>query len=79
VVAGAVGEGNGENQGEYLKGIKELSFKEVTRPSAQLKCLYTSAYSLGNKQEELEATLLLENHSIVDIIKTHQNDSHNWR
>ena len=58
VTSGATREGNGENQGKYLKGIKELSFKEVTRPAAQLKCLYTNACSLGNKQEELEATVL---------------------
>ena len=54
-----MGKGNGENHWKYLKGIKEL-FKEVTRPAAQLRCLYTC--SLGNKQEELEGTVLLENH-----------------
>jgi len=61
---------NGENQGKCLKRIKELSFKEVIRAAAQLKCLYTNAYSLGNKQEELEATVLLENHDIVVVTKT---------
>jgi len=43
--AGTTGEGSGENQGKYLKEIKELSFKEVTRPAAQLKCLYTNTRS----------------------------------
>jgi len=71
----------GEIQGRYLKGIKELSFKEMTRPTPQLKCLYTSAYSLGNKQGELDATPLLENSDIyiVAIIETWWDDSHDWR
>jgi len=29
VTAGATGEGNGEYQQKYLRGIKELSFQEV--------------------------------------------------
>ena len=51
-------EGNRETKGKYFKGIKELSSKKVTRPPAQLKCLLTKAHSLGNKQEEMEATML---------------------
>jgi len=70
VTAEAMGEGNEENQGKYLKGIMKLSFKEVTRPAAQLKCLYTSVHSLGNKEKELEATMLLANHNIVVIPET---------
>ena len=31
VTARATGESSGENQGKYLKGMKELSFKKVTR------------------------------------------------
>lgn len=38
-----------ENQGKHLKGIKELTFKELTKPAAQLKYLYTNASSLGHK------------------------------
>ena len=70
VIAGAIGKGNGENQGKYLKRIKELTFSEVTKTAAPLKCLYTNACSLGNKQEELEATVLLENHDIVAVPET---------
>jgi len=76
VTSGATREGNGENQGKYLKGIKELSFKEVIRPAAQLKCLYTNACSLGNKQDELETTVLLENHDIIVITEIWWNDPH---
>lgn len=60
------------------KGIKELSSKKVTRPAAQLKCLYTNACSLRNKQEELEATVLLENHDAVAVTETWWDDSHDW-
>ena len=78
VTAGTIGEGYGENQGKYLKGIKELSFKEVTRPASQLECLYMNARSLGNKQKELEAAVLLENHDIVAVTETWWDDSHDW-
>lgn len=77
VTAGTIGEGYGENQGKYLKGIKELSFKEVTRPASQLECLYMNARSLGNKQKELEAAVLLENHDIVAVTETWWDDSRN--
>ena len=60
VTAGTRGKSNRENQGKLLNGIEKLAFKEVTRPAAQLKCLHTVC-SLGNKQEQLEATVLLEN------------------
>lgn len=76
--AGATGEGNGKIQGQYLEGTEELSFKEMTRPAAQLKCLFTNACSLGNKQKELEATVLLENHNIVVVTETWWDDSHDW-
>jgi len=78
VTAGAIGERNSENQGKYLKGIKGLSCRKVTRPAAQLKCLYTNAQSLGNKQEELEATVLQENHNTVAATKTWWDGSHDW-
>ena len=35
-------------------GIREGSSEKATRPVAKLKCLHTSACSMGNKQEELE-------------------------
>ena len=50
----------------------------MTRPAAQLKCLYTNACGLGNKQEELEATVLLENYDIVVITETCWDDSLDW-
>lgn len=78
VIAGATEEGNGEIQGKYLDETKELPFKEVTRPAAQMKYLYNNACSLGNKQEDLPAPVLLENHDIVVITETWWDDSHSW-
>lgn len=64
-------EGHRETQGKYLKGvIKELSSKKATRLAAQLKFLYTNTQPLGNKYEELEATVPLENHDAVAVTKT---------
>ncbi|GAB0205446.1 hypothetical protein GRJ2_003010200 [Grus japonensis] len=37
---------------------------------AQLKCIYTNAHSMGNKQEELEAIVQQENYHIVTIMET---------
>ena len=61
-----------------FKGMKELSFKDLTRLAAQLECIYSSAHSLGNKQEMLESAVLLENLSIVAITETWWNDSYDW-
>ncbi|KAK4810636.1 LOW QUALITY PROTEIN: hypothetical protein QYF61_007373 [Mycteria americana] len=46
--------------------------------TAQLKCLYTNARSMGNKQEELEAIVHQENYDMVAITETWWDDSHNW-
>ncbi|GAB0207466.1 mitochondrial enolase superfamily member 1 [Grus japonensis] len=45
---------------------------------AQLKCIYTNVHNMGNKQEELEAIVQLENYDIVAITETWWDDSHNW-
>ncbi|KAK4805287.1 hypothetical protein QYF61_004852 [Mycteria americana] len=49
-----------------------------TRTTAQLKCLYTNAHSMGNKQEELEAIVHQENYDMVAITEMWWDDSHNW-
>lgn len=33
-------------------------------PKAQMKCLYTKACSLANKQEQLETVVYLENYDL---------------
>ena len=45
------------------EGIKAYPTQKV----AQLGCIYTNACSVGNKQEELEATVQSENYDIVAI------------
>ena len=64
---------------QYLKGVQVCSSKKVTRPTAQLKCFYTNARSTGNKQEELEATVLLECYDLVAIPETWWGECHDWR
>ncbi|GAB0182504.1 cAMP-dependent protein kinase inhibitor alpha [Grus japonensis] len=71
-------EANRETLVKYLKGIKVCSSKKVTWPTAQLKCLYTNARSMSNKQEELEATMLLESYDLVAITETWWDESHDW-
>ena len=50
----------------------------ATQKVGQLRCFYTNAYSMGNKQEELEAIVRSENCNIVTSMKTWWNDSHSW-
>jgi len=51
---------------------------EVTRPTAHMKCLYMNTCIMGNKQEELEATMLLESYNLIAITETWWNESHDW-
>ncbi|KAK4828983.1 hypothetical protein QYF61_001639 [Mycteria americana] len=69
---------NKETSMEHLKGNKEYSTRKVTWPTAQMKCHYTNAHSMGNKQEELEATVLLESYDLVAITETWWDESHDW-
>ena len=50
----------------------------ATHKETKLRCLYTSARSMGNKQEELEATVCSESYDIVAITETWWKDSHSW-
>jgi len=68
---------NRETPVKYLQGIRGCSSKKVTWPTAQLKRLYTSACSMGKKQEEWEATVLLESYDLLAITETWWGESHN--
>ena len=59
-------------------GITEDSSKKAMRPIAKLKCLYTNACSIGNKQEEPETVAQLENYDLTAITETWSDESHNW-
>jgi len=44
----------------------------------QFKCLYTYAWSVGNKQEELQVCVCLQGYDVTDISETWWDDSLNW-
>ena len=52
---------------------REGSSEKVTRPIAKLRCLYTSACSMGNKQEELETMAQLGKYDLIAITEFPQN------
>jgi len=45
---------------------------------AQLKCLYANAYSMGNKQEELEMCIHLQDYDLIGITETWWYGSYDW-
>jgi len=61
---------NKEVSVKHPKGNKGCSSMKVTWPTAQRKCLYMSACSMGNKQEELETTVLLESYNLIACTET---------
>jgi len=61
---------NKESSMKHLKGNKGCYTKKVTWPTAQTKCLYTNTHSMGNKQEDLEATALLESYDLIALTET---------
>jgi len=74
---GVVG-ANKEASVKYPKGNKGCSSTKVTQRTAQLKCLYTNARSMGNKQEELEPTMRLESCDLVALTETWWDEFHDW-
>ena len=52
----------------------ELGVRQMT----QLKCIYTNARSMGNKQEELEVTVQQANYDLVALTETWWDNSHDW-
>ena len=42
----------------------------ATQKEAQLRCFYTNAHSMGNKQEELEGIVWSESYDLVAIMET---------
>ena len=51
---------------------------EGGKTPAHLKCMYTNAHSMGNKQEELETMMKQENYDVVAITETWWDVSHDW-
>ena len=48
------------------------------RQGAQLQCVYISAHSMGNKQEELEAIVRQASYDLVAIMEMWWDHSHDW-
>jgi len=48
------------------------------RWTAQLKCIYTNACSMGNKQEELEAIVQQDSYDLAVTTETWWDNSHHW-
>jgi len=55
---------------KHPKRNKGCSSVKVTQPTAQMKCLYMNICRTGNKQEELEATMLLESYDLIALTET---------
>ena len=56
--------------------MREGSTEKATRPIAKLKCLYANAYSMANKQEELETAVQLGKYDLTAIMETWWDESH---
>jgi len=58
--------------------FKKGSAKKVRWSIDQMKCLYTDAYSIGNKQDELVAAIQPESYYIITDTETWWDQSHDW-
>jgi len=67
-----------------LKGGYGYSRSSCTPPGkhacsiTSLKCLYTNACSMGNKQEELEVCVWSQGHNLIAVTETWWDSSHDW-
>ncbi|GAB0184038.1 hypothetical protein GRJ2_000869100 [Grus japonensis] len=43
-----------------------------------LKCTYTNACSMGNKQEEIDIYVWLQGHDLIAVTETWWDSSHDW-
>ncbi|GAB0188677.1 hypothetical protein GRJ2_001333000 [Grus japonensis] len=53
--------------------------QDVNQKTNHLKCMYTNAHSLGNKQEELELHTQSESYDIIGITETWWDNLLDWR
>lgn len=71
-----------EEMGKYLGIVLKKSWcaplQKVTWLIAHLKHLNSSARCTGNKQEELETMVRLENYDLIAIIMMWWDESHGW-
>lgn len=54
----------------HVLGTLEDICKTLTWLAAQVKCHCTGTFRVGNKQEGLEATVLLESHDLLAVAES---------
>ncbi|GAB0195784.1 hypothetical protein GRJ2_002043700 [Grus japonensis] len=69
---------NRETLGEYIKRIPAAPANKSASSGTKLKCLYTNARSMGNKQEELETCARLQGYDLIGITETWWDRSYDW-
>ena len=75
---------DGNQQTNRLRGLHSCSGSTCNPPgkpvcsSTFLKCLYTNAPSMGNKQEELEVCVQSQGRDLIAITETWWDSSHDW-
>ena len=68
------GDGTGLTREEPRGRMFELGVRQMTR----LKCIYTNARSMNNKQEELEVIVRQANYDLAAITETWWDRSSDW-
>ncbi|GAB0186659.1 hypothetical protein GRJ2_001131200 [Grus japonensis] len=53
-------------------------FSQSASSGAQLKCLYTNAWSMGKKQEEMETCAHLQGYDLIGIMEMWWDGSYDW-
>ncbi|GAB0203326.1 hypothetical protein GRJ2_002798200 [Grus japonensis] len=66
---------NRETLGRY---IKRIPASKSASSGVQVKCLYANAWSMGNKQEELETCAHLPGYDLIGITETWWDSSYDW-
>ncbi|GAB0180798.1 hypothetical protein GRJ2_000545100 [Grus japonensis] len=69
---------NGVTLGRYIKRIPATPASKSASSGAQLKCLYVNAWSMGDKQEELETCVCLQGCDLIGITETWWDSSYDW-
>ena len=70
--------GKGDKTGLTRDEPRGMMLKLGVRQMTQLKCIYTNARSMGNKQEELEAIVCQAKYDLVAITETWWEHYHDW-
>ncbi|GAB0205823.1 hypothetical protein GRJ2_003047900 [Grus japonensis] len=68
----------GETLRRYIKGIPAAVAHQSASSGAQLKCLYTNAWSMGNEQEDLDTCAYLQGYDLIGIMETWWDGSYDW-